>query len=1038
MASSLASESTTSSAGGSIITGGAGNDGLLGTNGNDTMDGGGGSDALNAGAGNDTMIYLLGANAGATDIYVGGSGVDTLSLQLTQSEWSDAGVRAQLSRYISFLSNVNLNSKGELGNGGANNFVFSFPNGATLVVQTIEKLAVSVQNASGQYVLIDPLAALITGPIEGSVTEAGGVGNATPGAPSATGNLYADDLDGPDDSFIAVAAGAATANHYGTYELTAAGVWTYTLDNSVEAVDSLVAGATLTDNFTVQAADGTTQVVTVFITGTNDNASITGDASGSVSEAGGVGNAEAGTSDASGSLNVSDVDAGQAVFQTPASLDGTYGSFTFDASTGAWAYTLDDARAATQALAAGEVVHDHLTVTSSDGTASQAIDVTVNGASDVVAIPSQLSGLDGTNGFRLNGAAAFDASGLSVSEAGDVNGDGFGDVIVGAYGADPNGGFSGTSYVVFGRASGFGAAINLSSLDGSNGFLLNGEAFGDFSGRSVSAAGDVNGDGFGDLIVGAVQADSYAGASYVVFGRASDPSNLVSAINLSSLDGSNGFRLNGVLSGDSSGRSVNAAGDVNGDGFADLIVGADQANSRAGASYVVFGKASGFASEMNLSSLDGSNGFRLNGQAANDFSGISVSAAGDVNGDGFGDLIVGAYQANDVNGLSTGASYVVFGKASSFDPEIQLSSLDGSNGFRLNGAARGEHSGHSVSAAGDVNGDGFADLIVGADAANSSAGASYVVFGKASGFGSALNLSSLDGSNGFRLNGVAASDSSGHSVSAAGDVNGDGFADLIVGADGANSQAGASYVVFGKASGFGAEINLSSLDGSNGFQLNGAAGDRSGFSVSSAGDVNGDGFADLIVGAYTADPNGDNSGSSFVVFGGNFTGGVTFLGSSADNALNAGTAAAERFVAGNGNDTMAGGGGADVFHGGEGDDRIAVSDLTFQLADGGSGIDTLALSGSGITLNLASQRGHLSGIEAIDLTGGGNNTLNLTALDLLNLSDTSNTLTVEGNVGDALDAGTGWTNGGSVDGYNLYTQGQAVLLVGVDVSITIA
>src|SRR5204863_3650016 len=127
---------------------------------------------------------------------------------------------------------------------------------------------------------------------------------------------------------------------------------------------------------------------------------------------------------------------------------------------------------------------------------------------------------------------------------------------------------------------------------------------------------------------------------------------------------------------------------------------------------------------------------------------------------------------------------------------------------------------------------------------------------------SEMNLSSLNGGNGFMLGG-AVGDRSGWSVASAGDVNGDGFADVIVGAPNADphgSESGASYVVFGNASGFAANIDLSSLDGSNGFKLSGvAAYDTSGYSVASAGDVNGDGFADLIVGAPSADPNRSNS-----------------------------------------------------------------------------------------------------------------------------------------------------------------------------------
>src|SRR3954462_13900482 len=203
-----------------------------------------------------------------------------------------------------------------------------------------------------------------------------------------------------------------------------------------------------------------------------------------------------------------------------------------------------------------------------------------------------------------------------------------------------------------------------------------------------------------------------------------------------------------------------------------------------------------FPANIDLPSLNGATGFRLSGAAEDDRSGLSVASAGDVNGDGFADLIVGASFA-DPNGGNSGASYVVFGKASGFAANIDLSTLNGTTGFKLSGAAADDRSGYSVASAGDVNGDGFADLIVGAPIANANvSGASYVVFGRASGFAANIDLSTLDGITGFKLSGVAAGDETGWSVASAGDVNGDGFADLIVSARGAAGSSGASYVVF--------------------------------------------------------------------------------------------------------------------------------------------------------------------------------------------------------------------------------------------------
>ena len=500
----------------------------------------------------------------------------------------------------------------------------------------------------------------------------------------------------------------------------------------------------------------------------------------------------------------------------------------------------------------------------------------------ILSNPFELASLNGTNGLIFEGIDSGDQLGVSVSGAGDFNNDGIDDITIGAISADPNASTDGGEvYIVFGKTGTFGLNFDLSTLDGSNGLILNGIDVLDRAGGVVSSAGDINNDGISDVIIGARNADPNgnfgAGETYVVFG---DDSSLSGSLDLSSLNGNNGFVINGIDSDDFSGESISSAGDINNDGIDDLIIGAFGAvangNSFAGESYVVFGTNSGFNSSLNLSSLNGANGFTINGINEGDNSGSSVSGAGDVNNDGIDDIIIGARNADSNGNSDAGESYVVFGTNSGFASSFDLSSLNGTNGFAIAGIDAFDRSGSYVSGAGDINNDGIDDIVIGAiqgdPNGNVNAGETYVIFGKSTGFSSSFDPSSLDGTNGFTINGINPGDNSGFSVDQAGDVNNDGIDDIIIGTaifpENNNTPPSSSYLVFGKAGGFDAVLDLASLNLNDGIVFEGIDnGDIAGFSVGGAGDFNNDGISDVIIGARGADPNGNNSGESYVVFG---------------------------------------------------------------------------------------------------------------------------------------------------------------------------
>ncbi len=242
----------------------------------------------------------------------------------------------------------------------------------------------------------------------------------------------------------------------------------------------------------------------------------------------------------------------------------------------------------------------------------------------------------------------------------------------------------------------FPAIISLVTFNGINGFKMDGEAPHDISGMSVNIAGDINGDNYLDLLIGAPsELSGNNGRCYVVFGGTEVISS--GSLPLNSLDGTNGFKVDDAIW-----RNVHtlSAADINGDSYADLLVGT------VGRSFVMFGSPRvGSSGLFQLDNLNGTNGFELDAEVADDESGYSFNAAGDVNGDGYVDLLIGAPHY----GSNTGRSYVVLGSSHLGSSEIlMLSSLNGTNGFKLDGEAANSDSGCTVSTAGDINGDGYA------------------------------------------------------------------------------------------------------------------------------------------------------------------------------------------------------------------------------------------------------------------------------------------------------------------------------------------
>jgi len=526
----------------------------------------------------------------------------------------------------------------------------------------------------------------------------------------------------------------------------------------------------------------------------------------------------------------------------------------------------------------------------------------------------------------------------SVSNAGDINHDGFDDILIGgSIDQDDLEPTSPRSYIIYGKEGGVGETFSLMELNGSNGFELIGQIAND--GRDtlvVTGLSDINGDGIADFGISSINFNR----AHVIFGKNSD---FNASFSVDTLDGSNGFRIDGVGISvpdddriETSGNSITSAGDFNGDGLSDILVGARGVLSSE--VHVIFGQADGFNSAVSVDDLNGSNGFSISDDDDLELIGTSIANAGDVNGDGFDDIIIGS---------STGQYYVVFGKSDGLASDLDVSSMNGTNGFIINGGISTGDEDQAVASVGDINDDGFDDLAI------IDENTSFIIFGHGGSFINTFELASIDGTNGFIIN------ARNRNIGTAGDIDADGIDDLVF-----SSSNGLAYVVFGKSDGFTDFLELSDITGLTGFSITTP---HNIISVSSAGDINGDGFDDLVFAA----PVFRGTDEGFIVHGRDFRHKADFVGSDGDDIVNVENNDVFIYTL-DGNDQInINAGGNATVNAGSGNDTFNINvagqqSSTFTLR-GGSGSDRY---------NIAVPSGSLSGLFGISIQDTfGSNTL---------------------------------------------------------------
>jgi hypothetical protein len=423
--------------------------------------------------------------------------------------------------------------------------------------------------------------------------------------------------------------------------------------------------------------------------------------------------------------------------------------------------------------------------------------------------------------------------------------------------------------------------LSVSSLPSARGYVNYAHTQDNSAGKSVKIIGDINGDGINDYVIGAENAAALArgtetGLAYVIYGSSTFNTNR----DLDSMPFSEGFTIAGTTAYDDAGHSFSSV-DINKDGFADLIVGVpggtpSKNKGHAGMVYVVYGKATR-TSNVDLKSLSTTDGFAIAGMTMNDRAGTSVAVIGDINGDGFQDIGIGASYASRNSVSGCGVTFVIYG-AASFPSILDLATLTSTQGFQLISSYTNGFFGNTISKAGDFNKDGVDDFIIGAHKdGNLPQGRAYIILGnKNTPFPLTINMNAFPVTHGLIIvTSATKNDQFGYSVAYAGDFNGDGNGDIIIGANyfdpsKATTNAGAAFVLYGSASNTaGSTIVVNTMTSSQGVALYpGLTLYHIGDSVSGGGDIDKDGYDDVVVGGTQLPQSGSPTGMAYVIRGG--------------------------------------------------------------------------------------------------------------------------------------------------------------------------